>query len=421
MKLLTKSCPQRLLMTADTVGGVWTYALDLARELGKHNVQIVLATMGALPGRTQRAELRDLPNVELCASAFKLEWMPDPWDDVERAGEWLLELEDRFQPDLVHLNGYCHGALPWRAPRIVAGHSCVLSWWRAVKGCDAPPEWQDYQDAVIEGLQLANLVVAPSGAMLAALEQHYGPFAESRVVPNGRCLNAAARRTKHDFILSAGRLWDEAKNISTLASVGSRLPWPVYVAGDDIEPGKLNGQSHFGDSSAVNFLGRLPSRELVSWFERAAIYCLPARYEPFGLSALEAAQAGCALVLGDIPSLREIWGDAAMFVSPDDPAELESALQDLIASPARRARLADTARCVAGQYTPEKMARGYLAVYADAMARHAEQTCGVEKETSNIQRSTSNIERNADRGTAANSAAGRNSFDIFNRGAACVS
>ncbi len=32
---------------------------------------------------------------------------------------------------------------------------------------------------------------------------------------------------------------------------------------------------------------------------------LPARYEPFGLSVLEAALSGCALVLGDIPSLRE--------------------------------------------------------------------------------------------------------------------
>ena len=51
---------------------------------------------------------------------------------------------------------------------------------------------------------------------------------------------------------------------------------------------------------------------------RAAIYALPAHYEPFGLSILEAAMSGCALVLGDIPSLREIWGDAAVFVHPDN-------------------------------------------------------------------------------------------------------
>ena len=54
-------------------------------------------------------------------------------------------------------------------------------------------------------------------------------------------------------------------------------------------------------------LGKLPAAEMKLWFAHAAIYCLPARYEPFGLSVLEAGLSGCALVLGDIPSLREIW------------------------------------------------------------------------------------------------------------------
>ena len=232
--------PERILMTADTVGGVWTYAVDLARELGRRDVTIALATMGAPPGASQRAELRRLPNVELCESGFKLEWMNDPWDDVERAGDWLLGLEDRFRPDIIHLNGFCHGALPWRAPRIVVGHSCVLSWWRAVKGVEAPAEWKHYRDAVIEGLQLANLVVAPSGAMLAELSRYYGPFAASAVVPNGRFLPIHSGRPKHDFILAAGRLWDEAKNTSALSAIAPRLPWPVYLAGEAAEPGNQN-------------------------------------------------------------------------------------------------------------------------------------------------------------------------------------
>ena len=73
-------------------------------------------------------------------------------------------------------------------------------------------------------------------------------------------------------------------------------------------------------------LGRLDERRWPSGWPRAAIYALPARYEPFGLSALEAALSGCALVLGDIPSLREVWGDAAVFVPPDDAGGLRDAL-----------------------------------------------------------------------------------------------
>ena len=77
----------------------------------------------------------------------------------------------------------------------------------------------------------------------------------------------------------------------------------------------------------------------------------------FGLSALEAALSGCALVLGDIPSLREVWGDAALFVAPDDTDALAQALQGLIDRPAYRRELADRATKRAGLYTPRRMAR----------------------------------------------------------------
>jgi glycosyltransferase involved in cell wall biosynthesis len=105
---------------------------------------------------------------------------------------------------------------------------------------------------------------------------------------------------------------------------------------------------------------------------RAAVYALPARYEPFGLSVLEAALAGCALVLGDIPSLREVWGDAALFVHPDDGEGLAEALQGLMANPAERERRAALARARALTFTPRRMAEAYLELYAALRARPSE-------------------------------------------------
>jgi glycosyltransferase involved in cell wall biosynthesis len=102
---------------------------------------------------------------------------------------------------------------------------------------------------------------------------------------------------------------------------------------------------------------------MARWLGWASIYCLPARYEPFGLSALEAALAGCALVLGDIPSLREVWGDAAVFVPPNEPPALRQALQQLIHDPARRTQLATAARARAARYGPQRMADAYLSAY----------------------------------------------------------
>ena len=109
----------------------------------------------------------------------------------------------------------------------------------------------------------------------------------------------------------------------------------------------------------------MPSDELVRLYGGASIFALPARYEPFGLSVLEAALAGCALVLGDIPSLREVWGDAALYVPPEDHDALHAALQRLIADADLRERMAVRAHVRARRYSPEAMVRAYRRAYGD--------------------------------------------------------
>jgi glycogen synthase len=351
-----------VLMTADTVGGVWTYALELANALASRDVRFTIATMGTPLSAEQRREVNALANVEICESNYRLEWMPEPWEDVASAGDWLLELKDRLQPEIVHLNGYAHGALAWDAPTLLVGHSCVLSWWRAVHNTDAPPEWNHYREAVTAGLRAADLVVGPSAAMVASLNEHYGPLPSTRVIPNGRRLFNRGTERKEEVIFAAGRLWDHAKNISALDAVAPDLRWPVFVAGEAVGPGGSGVQQ-----TNVRHLGRLAAADVESWLQRASIYAFPARYEPFGLSVLEAALAGCALVLGDIPSLREIWGNAALFVAPNDSAALMSALNHLADNPAERASFANRARAAAARFSPEQMANNYLAAYTELL------------------------------------------------------
>ncbi|RYG43279.1 glycosyltransferase family 1 protein, partial [bacterium] len=153
-------------MTADTVGGVWNYSLDLSRELGRRGVEVALATMGRPMSVDQARQAVSIPSLQVFESDFRLEWMEDPWSDLHRAGDWLLSLEQAVQPDIVHLNGYVHASLPWSVPTLVVCHSCVLSWWQAVKGEAASCEWHRYRDAVRRGLRAADLVLAPTHAML---------------------------------------------------------------------------------------------------------------------------------------------------------------------------------------------------------------------------------------------------------------
>ena len=376
MRSMRGDVPRRVLMTADTVGGVWTHALALIAALGERGVRVALATMGTPPSVAQCAALARIPTATLFASGCKLEWMSEPWEDVDAAGNWLLALEREWRPDVVHLNQFAFGALPFASPKVVVAHSCVLSWWRAVHGEPAPAAWDRYRDAVTRGLAGADMVAAPTRAMLASVREHYGYAADAMVIANAGDACAFVPGPKAPRVLAAGRLWDAAKNLAALEAVAPALPWPVRVAGSFRHP---EGGERV--SRNVQGLGELEPRALAAELAQASIYALPARYEPFGLSALEAALAGCALVLGDIASLREVWGDAALYVAPDDHGALQATLLRLIGDAALRQRLARAARARALRLSPARMADRYVDAYRHAArARQAAARAASDRE-----------------------------------------
>jgi glycosyltransferase involved in cell wall biosynthesis len=96
---------------------------------------------------------------------------------------------------------------------------------------------------------------------------------------------------------------------------------------------------------------------------QARVFASPTRYEPFGLTILEAALSGCALALGDIATLRELWDGAALFVDPDDVQGWRHALSHLTADDELAAELGSRARERAQQYSSQRMAEQYWRAY----------------------------------------------------------
>jgi glycosyltransferase involved in cell wall biosynthesis len=204
------------------------------------------------------------------------------------------------------------------------------------------------------GLSAADVVVAPTLAMLETLRMEYG-HDSGCVIPNGVDPDAFRPGRKGPYFAAAGRFWDRAKNLETLLGAAPRLPWPVRIAGARSRGSEL--------PTGVQALGVLSRDALAGVLAGAGVFVHPARYEPFGLAPLEAAHAGCALILGDIPSLREVWGRAALFVPPDDVDALVSAAERLSKSPALRSELGRAAQSRAGRYTSAATAAEYLRVY----------------------------------------------------------
>jgi glycosyltransferase involved in cell wall biosynthesis len=344
----------RVLMTADCVGGVFGYAVELARELTRRGVAVTLAVLGEPLAPHQRDSLRGVRGLVFEERAGALEWMNEPWRDVDAAGEWLRELARVHAPSVLHLNGYAHAALDFGAPKLVVAHSCVLGWWRAVRGESAPDSYAEYARRVRAGLEAADGVVAPTHAMLATLLEEYG-FRGGAVIPNGIEQSAFAPSHKQRYFVAAGRFWDPAKNLTALAAAAEELPWPLRIAGpcDEATPA----------SERLELLGTLGRRELFRLFAGASALLHPARYEPFGLVPLEAAASGCALVLGDIPSLREVWGDTATYVPVDEPGAMVEVARRLARDDEACRRLGARAQSRARAYTAGAMAGRYLTMY----------------------------------------------------------
>jgi glycogen synthase len=351
--------PRRVLMTGDTVGGVWDYSLQLVEALKPYGTEVTLVAFGGQPSRDQQRAAAALPNLWLIGSDLKLEWMPDPATDVQQAQELLLQIEAAHPPDIVHINGYAHAAAGFAVPVVVAAHSCLPTWWRACRGEPVPRCWDAYRRDLRRGLAAASGVVSPTRAFLDSFITENGPAPRTRVIYNGRDPQRYAPGSKEPFVLAAGRLWDPAKNIAALCEAAERLPYPVLVAG--------HGDLATPAPGNLGLLGHLNGADLAAHMAQAAVYAAPARYEPFGLAILEAALSGCALVLGDIPTLRELWGGVASFVDPDDPGALAQAIAPLLESPdtGRRAGLAARRRAL--DYNAGSMARGYLDLYRELL------------------------------------------------------
>ncbi|WP_205624979.1 glycosyltransferase family 4 protein [Geminicoccus roseus] len=352
------------MITLDAVGGVWRYAMDLAIGLESESIRTLLVGAGPEPDQKRRAECARA-GIELAWTDAPLDWLAADAAALDRVPATLERIAREWQADLLHLNLPSQAAgLRADLPVVVASHSCVATWWAAVRGSELPSAWRWQHRLNRAGFARAEVVLAPSRSHGAALECAYGPLRRLAVVHNATAVTPLPSG-KNEMVLSAGRWWDEGKNGRVLDEASAAIAWPVVMAGALEGP---NGERiAFRHAHAP---GELPSSEMQALMRKAAIFAAPSRYEPFGLAVLEAAANGAALVLADIPTFREIWNGVALFVRPDDPNAYAEAIRQLAGDPPLRWNLAEEARCRSRCFTAHGQLNGILQAYGTAMLRH---------------------------------------------------
>ena len=350
------SVRRRVLLVTDAVGGVWVYSLELARSLRSEGVESLLAVTGPSPTHSQREDAREF---RLLDTGLPLDWMPTSPAELRRAGDAIAKLARVEGADLVQT---CSAAIladcDFDQPWIAVQHSCVASWWSAVRGTPLPPEFAWRRDLVECGLNRAAAVIAPTASFAADTARLYDLARPVIAVHNGRAPVARRPVEQADFVLTAGRLWDEGKDAATLDAAAARLSAPVRAAGPVQGP---NGAA--ASFAHLQTIGTVSEARMADLYAARPIYASAARYEPFGLSVLEAAQAGCALVLSDIPTHRELWSGVARFVPVGDSAGFANSLDRLLRDPEEREALGRRARTRSALFTPQAMAKQMANIY----------------------------------------------------------
>jgi glycosyltransferase involved in cell wall biosynthesis len=164
------------------------------------------------------------------------------------------------------------------------------------------------------------------------------------------------------YILFVGTI-EPRKNVATLLDAYERLRPELREAFDLV----LAGSPGWGDPSVlarirqgirgVDYLGYVPEERLPALTAGASVFVYPSVYEGFGLPVAQAMAAGIPVVTSAVSSLPEIAGAGAVAVDPGSPAELASAMAQLLESDSLRESLGANGRSIAQQYRWDCCAR----------------------------------------------------------------
>jgi glycogen(starch) synthase len=364
-----------VLVTTDTLGGVWTYTRELVTGLVSRGLRVTLVSFGEVPLPHQTSWMDSLHGLEYRPTAFRLDWMQEGEQDFADSRAYLISLISELKPDLLHSNQIGYGNLPVKLPRIVVAHGDLISWWNAVHG-RSPKEsrWlRWYRNVLSEGIAKSSVVVAPTTWMLESLRSFYVQPGCEQVIHNGRNpIYFNPYVSKDDSVLAVGRLWDAGKQVSLLTQYSHPLPVCIVGSEPNVQVPKLPIRADVKVSTnnyCIAVKGPQTEAQLRTLYSRASIFAATSRYEPFGMASLEAALSRCAIVANDIPTYREIWGDAALYFRANDALSLASLIRrlnderDLCRAYASRA-YQRAREC----FTAKRMIDDYLRLYRNALA-----------------------------------------------------
>ncbi|MBB6112432.1 Glycosyltransferase involved in cell wall bisynthesis [Mucilaginibacter lappiensis] len=148
------------------------------------------------------------------------------------------------------------------------------------------------------------------------------------------------------YVLIVGSI-DKRKNITNLIAAFNLIlqkDFKLIIVGDVNAIFNNTGNENFKKQDDIVFLGRVNDTELAGLYSNALMFVYPSLYEGFGIPPLEAMAYGCPTIVSDIDSLKEICGDASLYVDPYNIEDISKSINLLAQDRALRNNLISRGR-----------------------------------------------------------------------------
>lgn len=361
----------------DNFGGLERYVFELGRALeGEVHFVNIVAQRGPLPDAPMAGEtvyarpVASLGGTPICPTM--------PWHALRRHARAPFDIVHlQFPADpMAHL---AYELLPRGVKRIIGWHSDIVRQQRLLKL---------YRPLLNHSLRTADAIIAATPAHISSSEQLslVRDSARFHVVPYGFDLSRfrerppladdIRRRFGGKFLVFALGRHVYYKGFEFLIRALAGVPEAVLALGGQgpLTPELQRIARDAGVADRVQFVGRIPERDLPGWYHACDAFCLPSvePAEAFGIVQVEAMACAKPVVCCQLNNGVN-WvnrdGETGLAVPPADPAALAGALIRLSRDPALGARLGGEGRHRAfSEFTADAMAKATLAVYREVLA-----------------------------------------------------
>lgn len=304
----------------------------------------------------------------------------------------LVQIFLKENLDLLHVP---HFNVPVFYPKnfVITIHDIL---WHSKKGFDVttlPPltylaKYAGYRLVVKNAVARARAIFVPSKSVASEVTKRF-PETKNKVHTTYEGVDPLPTGGKWsgDYLLYVGNLYPH-KNLETLVQALSR--YHVLSEGEkaslSIKRGNktklviVSGRGTFEEKirkiigkeklgNRIQILNRVNDKQLGALYRNAKAFVFPTLSEGFGLPGLEAMSAGTPVVCSDIPVLREIYGNAALYFDPKDSQDLASKIQHVLTNRMTRMNLVSAGKAQVKKYSWRKMAQETINVYREVISK----------------------------------------------------